>query len=153
MEFNQATESFPNQYCNNQPSEQLYHNQSPPEPLHSSQPPSEPFFGQQTPSETHYGAPQSAGVLFVNPPTSFCPPAPLTKAAESFLISEVRKLETEKALWRKDQQILNKEISRLNDRVTQEVSAQGNNKMTRSSQSFPYLAMGNLGISEEQSKI
>ena len=44
------------------------------------------------------------------------------RAAESFFIDEMRKLETEKALWKRDEQVLTKEVSRLNDRIQIEVS-------------------------------
>jgi len=43
------------------------------------------------------------------------------RAAESFFIDEMRKLETEKALWKRDEQVLTKEVSRLNDRIQIEV--------------------------------
>merc|ERR1719334_240712 len=44
-----------------------------------------------------------------------------SRASESFFISEMRKLETEKALWKRDEQVLTKEVSRLNDRIQIEV--------------------------------
>lgn len=43
------------------------------------------------------------------------------KAAESFFLEQLRKLEMERALWKKDEAILTKDISRLNDRIQSEV--------------------------------
>lgn len=42
-------------------------------------------------------------------------------AAESFYLDEMKKLEMERALWKKDEQAQCKEISRLNDRIQMEV--------------------------------
>jgi len=39
------------------------------------------------------------------------------KAVESFYLDEMRKLELERALWKKDEQVLTKEMTRLNDQV------------------------------------
>jgi len=114
MEFNQVTESFHNQitesYSNQHPIEPLY-NSRPPSTLGAGQPSTEPIYGSHLSSESPYH----------NPSEPLPSSAPLTKAAESFCLGELRKLETEKALWKKDQQILNKEISRLNERVTVEL--------------------------------
>merc|ERR1712126_172173 len=106
MEFNQATKSY-----HNQASTESYNNQ----PL------SEPLYGigqSMTESSMYYGQLEP----YPSPPSEPHPnPPPLTRAAESFCLSEMRKLEMEKALWKKDQQILNKEISRLNERLTEEL--------------------------------
>jgi len=143
MEFNQATESsFLNQGAQsffNQPMDPFYNHQATTEPIlnHSA----ESFFNNQamtvdttfhnnhhhqattttTTTESSLLLPFSPNHHLQSGDTLKSAAALRNPAAESFYLSEMRKLETEKKLWKKDEQMLNKEISRLTIRMQEEI--------------------------------